>query len=354
MNELLEKLALAKWKEMIHTLNESNQLRLRTPQVQKVKEIPSEVKARMQNDKMKDYFGKDYKVHDYERELAGLERGSDEIVRKISPDTKIVREIEDIDDAAEAVAQKHVDVIGTHSKEEIKKDLKETMLADGSSTTYFTYGDTIRDDISYISKGNLSRDTFERDALNIDNNWNDYVNKNRSLEQRYSDAIKIRHEADELRALVKNRLNRGHMIDHETGEILSKTIYPTDTEFISGVSHSNHISPEVLFRESANVALAPKATQDVYRDLRRYNNETELVPDYGIRAVVDKKNMQKVTRAAGKDVEQALKHEAHEHDKYNRVIGKVRTRTEFVKPIPLGPVKQSSLRTRYLEKLAHI
>lgn len=338
MNELLEKLALAKWKEMIHTLNESNQLRLRTPQVQKVKEIPSEVKARMQNDKMKDYFEKDYKVHDYERELVGLERGSDEIVRKISPDTKIVREIEDIDDAAEAVAQKHVDVIGTHSKEDVEKHIKDTLLNDGAISNVYGHGNVVRDDIGFISKGNLSRESFESSPLNIDRDWDKYVNNERSLAQRYADAVKVRHEADELKFRIKNRLNRGYIKDRNTGAS-GDFIDLTNTSFAVG-NRSNHISPEVLVNESAYIALAPEAVQDVFKNVRLLSNENRLIPDYGINATIDKKQTNKAIKIFSKNVEQAIRNDLNNKYGQNKY---------FIKPIPLGPVKQSSLRTRYLE-----
>lgn len=353
MNEILEKLALAKWKEMLHTLSEAEQFRLRTPQAAKVKEIPSEIKARMENKKMKDYFGKDYKIHDYERELEGLERGSNEIIRKIAPDTKIVREIEDVNTAVEHYVNKIESLRGPYSgRNEIVSELKESILSNPAMSRYFGRNGATYDHVGIISKGNLSESAYFKDPTNIDSNWNKYVNKERSLEQRYNDALNIRHEVDEVRARVKNRYNKRFLRDTH-GEALNyrdnEVVQLPNTKYVDNVS-SNHASPEVLFRESANVAVAPKAVKDVWTNMRRHNREIdEFVPNYGTNAKLNKKQIKETTNKTMRNMENRLNNVVIA---YNENLSSDKPKVYSVKPIPLGPVKQSSLRTRYLEKLA--
>ena len=84
------------------------------------------------------------------------------------------------------------------------------------------------------------------------------MQKNDALGKLYSDAIMRRHEADEVRAV--------NAIGRRKKNVL-KTIDPfsaTDTAF----SLSSHSDPSVILRESANVALAPKSTQNHYKGLR--------------------------------------------------------------------------------------
>lgn len=128
-------------------------------------------------------------------------------------------------------------------------------------------------------------------AQGMDDPFSTFKYMPRKLEKDYANAIFARHEADEFRA-AKKLIAKG---DYEQ---IGRAKVPTSKRVFS------HISPEVLHRESANVAIAPRNTKRFVEDVRTLSFEKDYLKqhglDYGKSGVFDKKLSAKNVKNQGK------------------------------------------------------
>lgn len=277
----------------------------------------------------------DNDIHNYKRELEGLNTGSENILRKYFPDKKVISKIEDIEPAVNSVADMVASMksasgikMSLKDRKELIPSLTESILKSGpSETSIMGNSGFINPYKGYISKGNLSEKAFNESSLNIDK-WYDYVKGTKSLEQNYADAISFRHEVDELRSAVHGLKNRLIIKNPEN-----------DTAMFYNPSHtsnfnrkSNHDSTDVLFREGVNVAIAPPKTKDAFLKMRIRNIEAAMIPQYGKGAVVDSKQMAKTNKTLRDRYYSKLDNTV---SNYNTTVPNTKDKLYTMKSIPL-------------------
>lgn len=182
-------------------------------------------------------------VLNYQKEFQGLRKGSDNLVKKLGiRETNKPQRIKD--GISSYINRLNVDnkpgLIEQHSAGKLRN---RTVLAGPKGK-------------NIIAKGNARDARWMAEAENS----MPMPGKRGSLERRHADQIIRRHEIDEAR--VHRRLqNKGQYVKTDKGNDKNQR------EFMY------HMSPEVINRESANVAVAPKTTRDFFQNIRGITGE---------------------------------------------------------------------------------
>lgn len=109
--------------------------------------------------------------------------------------------------------------------------------------------------------------------------------------RKYVDAVVQRHEIDEARAYRKYFKDKG-----------GRNAFQNIEQVAPHTKGNSHFAPDVIFRESANVAIAPKSVKRSMRGMRNYSgelkeNDTYLRKlKYGKDAVVDNKLLKETNK----------------------------------------------------------
>ena len=178
-------------------------------------------------------------IHNYERELSGLKKGTQNILNKYN---------------VEVVRNPIQFYMETRKVDRVRKGAGKLLRresAGGASINHIDYPELEnkilfkhRDhtrDIDRQSKRDFKIKPFKQNRLN-------------SFERDYANAIIERHEADEKRYRVSGK----------------KQAYFT------------HVSPKVIFNESENVSFAPHKTRNALKDMRRISGEMQDIRDNGV------------------------------------------------------------------------
>ena len=267
--EIMEKIATRAWKKHYGELSEASQKKL-----------------------------VDSGVHNYKKELKGLEKGTKEILKKNNikvrrnPVSRIIGAVESAIDVTKA--QK--DNPSTYGNPELVKNIKNYTQAilsqpNAATTSYHKGGGNV------FYKSNIPHKT-EKISRKIDKLRAPLFGKVDSgvstkdldnLDKKYISAVAKRHEADEIRA---GKMKDNTFVDSIIGKIQK---YRTA---------GGHLSPDVLTRESENIAIAPKKAKDFMTKLRTQTGEKGIWEvngiNYGKDAIADKKKVISMRKNVGR------------------------------------------------------
>ena len=205
-------------------------------------------------------------VHD--KELAGLNRGTANIIKANGGVQKNLTLVESVKEMKKHPGLAMLKEHGLH--EDYSNTLKYAISATQQSSGYYnvTGGGN-----SIVSSGKYIPGI-------VGSNADNYEGKKRihsiigyntgSKADSYVKGILDRHEADELRYTMKARRTKG-----QHASVGGTMVELTNTPH-------GHMSNDVILRESAHVAIAPKYTHNAFKNTR---NEASLEPDY-IRGIV--------------------------------------------------------------------
>ena len=237
-------------------------------------------------------------IHNYKKELQGLEKGTKEILKKNNikvrknPISRFVGAVESAIDIIKA--QK--DNPSTYGNPELVKNIKNYTQAilpqpAAAVTSYHKDGGSV------FYKSNIPRKT-EKVSKKIDRLRAPLFGKIDSgvstkdlskLDKKYISAVLKRHEADEIRA--------GKMKDNTFVNSIIGKIQKYRTA-------GGHLSPDVLTRESENIAIAPKKAKDFMTKLRTQTGEKGIWEvngiNYGKDAIADKKRVTAMRKEVGR------------------------------------------------------
>ena len=220
----------------------------------------------------------------YEKELTGLNVGSNNISKKIgipithkTPD-EATSDI--VDNTWRHPASKKILLAQSVHRRQLK-DMMSSMARD--SNGYITHAVGAN---PFINVGNgvsyFTQHPVFSEALNTKTIQN--MRKMSDLDKRYAHELFMRHEVDEARG-TRNAIKKGHSIS-----IGGDPVPSTNTG-------TGHISPTVLFRESANVATAPPRSKRMMRDLREFTGDSSILKslgnEYGTSGKLDVSSMNK-------------------------------------------------------------
>lgn len=232
-------------------------------------------------------------ILNYKKELSGLNKGTSEILRKTN--TKIVnaKEMPDLmlksfkgNKATKSMynnAKKQYASMGINDVDNVLKGGYDLGVSGGGG---FSALPSQNPKYRAVVKGEvLNNSTFK-----MANKGKLHTQGSRS--HSYSNAILNRHEADEIRFGLNQLKNKKTHIDYKGGKISLGSI-------------RSHLSPKVLLAESANTAIAPKATKD---NLMRYRGFTDEVKElkamglnYGESGLPNKRLGRKLERSIAKE-----------------------------------------------------
>lgn len=211
------------------------------------------------------------KILDHEKELAGLDEGSREIAKKLGVTVK---------DWDPKTYKK--DMRGVYRKR-FKSGIVDSHIASGrhAKTLKYTNGNVSlkdKDGKQVIYAGDFA----SSDLLNDGVKSSDMKDMSKGkLNARYVNGLTLRHEVDEARETARLQRQR-------------------PTKNWDGPSFHSHVSPAVIARESANVAIAPEEAKKVFTKMRErgYPSESNTIEiltgkKYGKDAVINKKDMYK-------------------------------------------------------------
>lgn len=219
----LEKCAVSKWKEMI---------------------LGGMLSGRAKEQLLKKYI-------DPERMIAGLNRGSDEIIKRLGVSvgrSSFGNRFKEI--RRGALLREHIQPYGVHGRADT------IMLPSGFAYNHLPgFGNPFS--IKYRSS--------------------------KSMPNRYIDAIAKRHEADEA------RIGRRMWDKQPKPTSIFEALHPKQPKTWSPNDFVRHYSPEVMMRESENVALAPDAIRKRFTKVRSGTGEASLLEDVGV--VYGQKNL---------------------------------------------------------------
>lgn len=189
----------------------------------------------------------DSKVLDYEKEIAGLNAGSENIAKKQNFDHRKFGFFD--------AGKRWKKILKSHPSYESKPG--KTLTAYGSALTSKILGGG---NLSLVDPSEKVRPVAYKGKFGKIIAANNLLDKKDNLSNRYADAIANRHEVDEIRE--------------------AKKVYNDQKKYrnINGTKEAytraqSHISPKVIARESANVAVAPKTVRDAFMNFRDRTNE---------------------------------------------------------------------------------
>lgn len=267
--EIMEKIATRAWKKHYGELSEASQNKL-----------------------------VDSGVHNYKKELKGLEKGTKEILKKNNIKVRknpVSRTIGAVKSAID-VTKAQKDNPSTFGKPELIKNIKnytQIISQQPASATVNFHKDG--GNVFYksripqkVEKG--SKKTDELRSLLYGKIDSGVSTKELSkLDKKYISAVLKRHEADEIRA---GKMKDNTFVDSIIGKIQK---YRTA---------GGHLSPDVLTRESENVAIAPKKAKDFMTKLRTQTGEKGIWEvngiNYGKDAIADKKRVTAMRKEVGR------------------------------------------------------
>ncbi len=219
-------------------------------------------------------------IHNYQKELKGLEKGTKEILRKNNASISRNPITRGVATVRQVLSEKH-----PYDKlESLKANVRRVRTnPDGITLMNVTDPKKGRVNIKFKDKdhikhtiGSLEQTPFALTAHNLKKRYQ----KMSDLEKRYTNALYERHEADEVRAMrAKNNLH-------------------TDAGWAQ--RYRGHASKTVPYRESVNVAIAPKNTQRFMKTLRHGTGEIIDFNSAGLRygkdAIINKKLMKQAQK----------------------------------------------------------
>lgn len=230
-------------------------------------------------------------ILNHKKELAGLKRGTENIVARsggimdTSKRGKVIRK-NLIEKYRESPAlQSGAEYYQNPKKitEKIKNKLQEMAVSKQSKAMHRANNGFItapaygREDFqSVVSAGNAlkkpsagQRRLYKK--MGIDDPFTalrDNIKKKDKSDKEWVNALFARHEADELRAAKRLVNQKGKHIQIEDLKV------PQSNAF-------SHLTPEVLHRESANAAIAPKKVKDALTKVRSNTGETNYLRNVG-------------------------------------------------------------------------
>ena len=203
-------------------------------------------------------------ILDYKKELSGLKKGTQEIAKKhniktythkIPYGTKVFQVAKPKADVLADVKHYGNDTL----KSKLKKPIESNLAAAQAAMSELKHGaeSLPASNLAFAPKKDKNKDLFAKKLFEKDTGHK-MPRKIKKDSREWRQAIALRHEVDENRAYqsiqskLKNKQNGKQLSDFETRGRLGK---------------SQHISPKVIARESANVATAPPAFSSCILDL---------------------------------------------------------------------------------------
>jgi phage-related protein len=227
---------------------------------------------------------KDAGILNHVKELAGLKKGTENIVKKYEG-----RIVENNPDAIVKVTNdwiKH-DPIGKKltsgtSRKDIEAANRRNYELEGGFMSFVGHNPKHR----IISKGDIyAEGSVIKDMMKLPPKG--------SQDSDYMSAIMNRHEADELRHGVRNINNKKNSLGYKGSRIGLGQVLPS------------HQSPKVMYSESAHTAIAPDKVKEAIMNARKKTGEVEGYKayhglDYGKSGVFDAKGANKANRSVVK------------------------------------------------------
>jgi hypothetical protein len=213
-------------------------------------------------------------ILNHEKELGGLNKGTDEIIRKNN--IQVTNH-----DNPKGLAK---EINKRIKKNELlkaqgynSKDVSKQMAQNGAAGGYYFGFPDVRGN-HLLNIGGVSKNIYTKNNVRGDN----------SLHDRYLNGLIKRHETDEVREGIKQMNNP------------KKHLRFKDDKVALGALSSGHDSANVIGRESANVAIAPKDAKNTMTGMRNATYETNGLRaaghEYGRSGVFDKKLFSKINK----------------------------------------------------------
>ena len=267
--EIMEKIATRAWKKYYGELSEASQKKL-----------------------------VDSGVHNYKKELKGLEKGTREILKKHKIKVRrdpVSRTIGAVKSAID-ITKAQKDNPSTFGEPELAKNIRNYTQAistqpAAAATNYHKDGGSVFYKSRIPQKvEKISKKTDKLRSLLYGKIDSGVSTKELSkLDKKYISAVLKRHEADEIRA---GKMKDNVFVDSIIGKIQK---YRTS---------GGHLSPDVLTRESENIAIAPKKAKKFMTNLRTQTGEKGLWEvngiSYGKDAIADKKKVTTMRKEVGR------------------------------------------------------
>ena len=190
-------------------------------------------------------------VHNYKKELIGLNKGTRRILKKNN-----ARALFGKKQIMETIKKDYPNM----SKRRIKKYIEDGVTITIPDRYRKAHPDSPQYYTLFLSRRASDHKVID-DVLG-EFSPNSKLNKNDALGRLYADALIRRHEADEVRANVANKKHKGWDFMNNLDPLSSAT------------QITGHADPSVIMRESANVALAPKSTKEYSKGFRVRDNHS--------------------------------------------------------------------------------
>lgn len=215
-------------------------------------------------------------ILNYERELAGLQRGNDALQKQTgayvtSNKAKYMKKVFNTTrkDLKEKMKQHSINGSGLSQQIGVKALRSASSLHQAIKANPSDPRTIAALNLAYVPK--KSKD-FEEVAAKVyqKERGKELGERGNEVVRKWNQALTRRHELDEIREnqIIAQKIKKNPRLRPE--DFAPKKI-----------GASSHISPKVIARESANIAVAPKVVRDTYKVLRTATGEAHL-PEYDI------------------------------------------------------------------------
>jgi len=225
-------------------------------------------------------------VHNYEREMTGLNKGTEGIAKKYNAD------IVSNEGFKKALAT------NSFNSPEVKNYLSSGAFTKGQINTYIREGVHKNQYLTSLDYSGNGRSAMTFGDFKKYRGLPGYLIRESGIKKvkdnAYLDAIARRHEADEVRYGTKSEKKKKFHMEVDGAN-------QSTTKYVS------HLTPRVLVDESKHTAIAPKDVKDFYTNLRTISGEKAGLETLGVKYGEKAKHIGSLGRKAEKFVSNANK-----------------------------------------------